>query len=85
MKVALRDPGRTEAMPIGMNDLLGGEPVSVCRAGLVKEPAEETQPFRFDHCRDRPSPNAAGLSTAAVAVQQRRGDRLPLGKIRCEF
>jgi hypothetical protein len=41
----LGHPGAVEAEPLGMNDLLGHQPVAGRGIGLVKKAAEETQPL----------------------------------------
>src|ERR1700691_2765262 len=43
IKVMLSDPGRVEAVPLGMNDLLGGESISLSRCGLIEEAGEEAE------------------------------------------
>jgi hypothetical protein len=42
VKVMLSDPGRIEAAPLRVNDLLGRQPVPLSRCRLIKEPSEET-------------------------------------------
>ena len=45
MEVVLGDPGRVESVPLGMNDLLGGQPVALAGTGLIEETGEEPEPL----------------------------------------
>ena len=45
VEMVLGDPGAVEALPLGMDDLLGGEPVAFAGRRIVEDAGEEAQSF----------------------------------------
>ena len=81
MKMVLGDPGRIEATALGMEDLLGGQPVALRGVRHIEHAGEETQALRLLCCRHsrfpvnrRSSRRAAiGRPPARIIGKLRRG------------